>query len=365
VTAEDLRVVARRLVEERSPTATVRAVAATPEGVDWALWEQMAAVGWLGLWVDERFGGAGRFPDEMVVVLAELGRALAGAPFLSTALLGAAALGAAEDDDVRNEHLPQLVAGRCRVAVALTAAFGGRHGQAPLAEVRRGHARLRGACRFVADAHVADLVVVHAIGDDRIERLYLLPADHDGVGITVEPTVDETRRLCRIEFDGVDVADGALLVPEGRTAGLVEHLVRLAAVGLAADSAGGGRRALETTVRYTKDRSQFGRPIGSFQAIKHRCADMYLRVEAADTTVGVAAAAGLDDQVSSSVAKSCAADAYASVVHDAVLCHGAIGAMWEHDLHLYLKRAKLNQVLYGSSAWHRRRIVDGVMAAEA
>jgi alkylation response protein AidB-like acyl-CoA dehydrogenase len=359
-----LREMARQLLDKESPTDTVRAVAATADGFDADLWACLADVGWTGLWVAEEFGGAGHHPLELAVILEELGRHAAGGPFLATALLGAAAIGASTDTSVRHDHLPALVAGRRKVAVAMTAAFGSRDAVVR-AETDPGGVRLSGSCRFVPDAHVADLLVVYAMGDGT-EGLYLLDRDAPGVDVAVEPTADETRRLCRLVLDGVTVNASSLLVPQANTAELVEHLVRLAALGLAADSAGGARCALEMTVDYTKQRRQFGRTIASFQVIKHRCADMYLQVEASASSVMQAAAETLSDSgdaVASSVAKSYACDAYVSVTHEAVLTHGAIGAMWEHDLHLFLKRAKLNQALFGSSAWYRRRIVDTTIAA--
>ena len=358
---DDLRDMVRHLLEKESPVPRSRAVAEAGDGFDHELWRCLAEAGWTGLWVDELFGGAGHHGRELVIVLEELGRHLVGGPFLSTALLGAAALGAA-GDALRRDHLPALALGERRVALALTAAFGGHKAEPLRAVVGAGGARLDGTTRFVPDAHVADLLILHAIGDDGTERLYVVDRDQRGVDVAVEPTVDATRRLCRVRLDGVAVPDAALVVPPERTPALVEELVRLAAVGIAADCAGGARRALELTVAYAKDRSQFGRAIGSFQAIKHRCADMYLQVEGASTVLACAAAA-LDDAAATSIAKSYAADAYVSVVHDAILTHGAIGAMWEHDLHLHLKRAKLDQVLFGSSAWHRRRIVDATFAA--
>jgi alkylation response protein AidB-like acyl-CoA dehydrogenase len=357
----ELRDVARNVLAKESPTGRVRVVAEEGSGVDEALWQLLVDLGWTGLWVPEEHGGAGIHREAMSVILEELGRCVAGGPFLSTALLGAAALGASAHP-ARGEHLAAIAAGTRRTALALARPHSDRRGALVVARTAGLRTTLTGSCPFVPDAGTADLLVVHAVTDDGDDRLYLVDAGRAGVSVTAVPTVDQTRRLSQIDLDVV-VDDADLLVEPTATDSVLELLVRVSAIGLAADSAGGARRVLELAVEYAKDRIQFGRAIGSFQAIKHRCADMYLRVEGAATAVALAVAAedaGGHDPAAASIAKSYAGDAYVHVAHDAILTHGAIGAMWEHDLHLYLKRAKLNEALYGSSSWHRRRIVDAV-----
>ncbi|MFI5040376.1 MAG: acyl-CoA dehydrogenase family protein [Acidimicrobiales bacterium] len=358
----ELRGVARHVVTERSPMTSVRGLLDDPLGFDEDLWATAAELGWLGLELHEDYGGSDMSFRELGVVLDELGRGVVPLPFLATVVLGAGALVAAGSEAQREQWLPAVAQGERRLTVAL----GGRTGGYGLdamevtAAPLDGGWRLDGTAAFVPDAHAADAVVVAVVAPEG-PSLVLVPRSADGVAVDVTPAYDQTRRLCEVRLDGVLVEPSAVVGAPGRAGPVIDWLIERAGVALALDSHGGARRVMELSVDYAKERVQFDRPIGSFQAVKHRCADMFLAVEAAR----VAAETGARELPSSpgspsswaSIAKSYAADAYARVAGAAVEVHGGIGFTWEHDLHLFLKRAKLSQAWFGSSAWHRERLV--------
>jgi alkylation response protein AidB-like acyl-CoA dehydrogenase len=218
----------------------------------------------------------------------------------------------------------------------------------------------------VPDGHVADAVVVTATNDRAETVCALVRTSSPGVRVTVEPTVDQTRRLCRVELDRVEVADADLLGPPGTLTSLPRRLTSVGAIAACADAVGAAERILEVTVQYAKERRQFGRPIGSFQAVKHHCANMLILVEGSRAAVAHATSA-LDDPTgdadeAAAVAKSYAGPGCALACQLAVQVHGGIGFTWEHDAHLHLKRAKLDEALFGSASWHRRYLAGRVLA---
>ena len=361
---EELRSITRRVLEQRCPIDRVRSLANDPIGFDEPLWREAAELGWLGLEIPESYGGAGMSFAELAVVLDELGRGLVPLPVLSSVVLGTSAILVGGSNEQRSEWLPALAAGERRLAVAMTGESGrvGFEALGVAATIGGGGVHLAGDAGFVADAHVADALVVAARVGESIQ-LMLVPAGADGVRVTVELSQDQTRRLATVEFDGVKVAHAARL--SGGDA-LYDWLIDRAAIALAIDSHGGARRAMETTVQYAKDRIQFGRPVGSFQAVKHRCANMFVNVETSRVAADVAARTlpvgpGKPSRWAS-IAKSHAADAYVAVADSGIRVHGGIGFTWEHDMHLYLRRAKLNQALFGSSLWHRERLAEMLVA---
>ncbi|MQY09531.1 acyl-CoA dehydrogenase family protein [Actinomadura macrotermitis] len=331
---EELRRALRRFFADKSPSAEVRRLMGSAEGYDPKVWAQMAEqIGLQGLAIPEEYGGAGFGMRELAIVFEEMGRALVCAPYLAT-ILGAAAVLAAEDEELKWEVLPGIADGTMIAAVAVEGVTA--------RETAEGWA-LDGIASYVVDGHLADLVVV--CGDDG------LFAVQDGFGRTPLPTLDQTRRLTRLEFDGT---------PARRIGGPRRHVEDVAAVALAAEALGGAQRMLDLTVEYVKVRRQFGRPIGSFQAIKHRCADMFVLVESARSAVLQAAAVADESPeelpMAAAVAKAYCTDAYFQVAGEAVQLHGGIGFTWEHDAHLYFKRAKSCQELFGSAARHRERL---------
>jgi alkylation response protein AidB-like acyl-CoA dehydrogenase len=364
---EELQAVARKLLGAESPPIRVRSVVDEPGGFDRELWLTMADLGWLGIAVPAELGGAGGSFADLMVVLTELGRHVVPGPFFSTVVLGASAL--LQDGGARAaDEIAELVSGRLLVALVTGLVSGGG---GPVLESGGGGHRLSGTAACVADADIADLLVVAAHhGDDpKATSLVRVPMPTSGVDVQVLPSIDGTRRLCSARFDDVAVGRECVLGELGQGGVVLDWLIDKAAAALAADCLGGAERVLELTVDYAKKRVQFGRPIGTFQAIKHRCADMLLMVEASRAAVEDAAessaarAGGFSPEAA--IAKSYAGDAYALIAREGIQLHGGIGFTWEHDLHLFFKRAKLNQVWYGDSAWHRRRLARHLLGLES
>jgi alkylation response protein AidB-like acyl-CoA dehydrogenase len=361
---EELRHVARTVIAEQCPSAKVRPLIGEPLAFGADLWQTFAELGWLGLEIDEEHGGAGMGFAELAVVLEELGRGLVPSPFLSTVVLGAPAIAAAGDAEQRRRWLPGIAGGSVNVAVALDPPE--RRGPGVRVERRGGELRLDGACRFVPDAGLADALLIDA--NEPTTPLLLVAAGTPGMTIAPTPVYDQTRRLSEVRFDDVILGDEHHLGPAQQAPALRTWLRERAAVALALDSLGGARRALEVSVDYAKQRVQFGRPIGSFQAVKHRCADMLVAVEtarvAADTAVRELPGLGGPPSPWVPIAKSHATDAAVEVAGLGIAVLGGIGFTWEHDMHLYLKRAQLNQALYGTPAWHRDELVRLVAGRE-
>jgi alkylation response protein AidB-like acyl-CoA dehydrogenase len=291
-----------------------------------------------------------------------MGRALLPAPFFATAVLAANALLLSGDDAAGKEFLPGIAAG----ATIATLAFAGDDGRwSDLgAGVRAttagdGHA-LAGVTSFVLDGLVADLLLVVATTDAG-PSLFAVAGDAAGLARTPLFTMDQTRKLARVELDATP---GRLVGTEGDAASVVERTLQLAAVGLAHEQVGGAQRCLEMATQYAKDRIQFGRPIGSFQAVKHKCADMLVHVELARSAAYYAAwcAATQDDDlpVAAALAKSYCSEAYFSVAAENIQVHGGIGFTWEHPAHLYFKRAKSSQLLFGDPRYHRKLLARHV-----
>ncbi len=356
----------RRFLEEKSPVSEVFRWMESREGYDPGVWKQLAVeLGLLGVQVPERYGGTGFGSLELGIAMEEMGRALLCAPFLSTACLAAGALLEVGDEPARREWLPLLCSGDCVASLALLDA-----GDAwDPAEVRT-EARpdgsgyvLRGDKRLVTDGARADLLLVVARlpetrGRDGV-TLLAVRGDAQGLAATPVEGLDATRKLADLRLDG---ARGALIGVEGGAADGLDRALARAAAALAAESAGGAARCLEAAVDYAGQRLQFGRPIGSFQAIKHRCADALLEVESAKSAAYWACwtADARPDQLplAASVAKSFCDEAFGRVALDNLHVHGGMGFTWEADCHLYLKRARANAALLGSPAQHRRRIAE-------
>jgi alkylation response protein AidB-like acyl-CoA dehydrogenase len=286
-------------------------------------WSSIVDAGWAGLEVPEQFGGAGATFGEVAVICEEMGRAASTTSYLGSAVLGVATLNALQPSETRDKLLTDTASGAVRIAVALE------------------------STDFVPDAEGADLVLVIADGG------VVAPA----VSVTPRPVLDETRRLATVtaEDDGAEVLafDGE---PEAAIRGLSDRV----AVALACDSLGLSEQMLSATVGYAKVRQQFGRPIGSFQAVKHACADMLVSISVSRELVAAAVQAIVENRrdagVAAAMAKSHACAAAVDIVGKAMQLHGGIGYTWESGIHVYLKRAALNRALFGSPAAHRRRL---------
>jgi alkylation response protein AidB-like acyl-CoA dehydrogenase len=363
----ELRDSARRLLADRSSSERVRALLDDGTGHDPALWAAMADLGWPAIAVPEAWGGLGGAFADLAVVLHELGRQVTPAPVLASAVLGAGALSWSPNTALAAEVLPPLAAGDVIVTAALSGATGSYEpSQLSVAwSARPGSVALDGVARFVPDAHVADHLAVSARDAAGAVAVALVDGRAPGVTIEVEPTYDATRRLGRIAFDGVTVPHGRLLAEPGAGNDLHHRLVALGATAVACDAVGAAERLLELSTAHAKSRRQFGRPIGSFQAVKHHLADMFTAVEASRAAAAFAVAA-IDDhgdvgdvgdlRHAAAVATSFAAPACARVAQLAVQVHGGIGFTWEHDAHLFLKRIRLDEALFGTAKWHRQHL---------
>ncbi|HEX5631394.1 MAG TPA: acyl-CoA dehydrogenase family protein, partial [Acidimicrobiia bacterium] len=363
---EMLRATARRFLNDKAPTTVVRRLMETDAGFDTGLWAEIAAQGWQAMAVPEEFGGAGYGIVEQGILMEEMGRTLFPAPFLSAVVLGAdliLRLGTAEQ---RKELLPDVASGERRPALAQLEASGRWGSEGIVMTVPRsgGDLILTGTKSFVIDGHTADtlLVVVRAEGSIGADGVSVVVVDATAPGISrgrVE-TMDMTRKQAEVRFDQVRVPRSAILGEEGSAWPILDEVNIRAAVALAFEQVGGAERCLEMAVTYAKDRVQFGRPIGSFQAIKHKCADMLVRVEGAKSAAyhaGWAAAADDPDlAVAAPLAKSYCSEAYFFCAAESIQVHGGIGFTWEHDAHLYLKRAKTDELLFGTPAQHRERL---------
>ena len=341
---EQLRDTVRRLLTDRSPMRRVREIADGADGYDPALWRQLADLGLLGLAIPEQYGGAGSGHIEQSVVAEELGRALTPTPFLGT-VLAAGLLLATDDEDARKDLLPRIAAGDTIATVATNLAIAARHdGDDHL---------LTGRATPVLDGDRADLVLV-ATGDG----VFAVTADSPGLTRTRLTALDPTRRLATLDLADAPARRLACTDPAAATA----HLADLAGVTLAAEQVGGLLRCVEMTVDYAKIRVQFGRAIGSFQAVKHGCADMHVAGELAYSALRHATWAAdhspAELPVAASLAAAYCSAAYFQVAADTIQLHGGIGFTWEHDAHLYYKRAKTSELLFGDPTHHRAALAD-------
>jgi alkylation response protein AidB-like acyl-CoA dehydrogenase len=366
---EILRDSARRFFESECTTQFVRRRMAEPAAVTDEFWQKLAEQGWLGILYPEEEGGSGLGLVDVVVLMEEMGRSVMPGPFLSTVLLGGAAIAEAGAPAQRRQWLPQIVAGSAKAALAWTEpnlrwdaagiTLGGREAG--------GGFTLSGSKLFVGDAHLADILVVAARTRDgsTLEdgvSLFMVPKDTPGLTITVLPTIDETRKLCEVRLDSVALPAGALLGEIHQGWAPLSKVIARATVALAAEMCGGAQQVLDMTVAYAKMRVAFGKPIGSYQGVKHQAADMLVALENAKSLTYYAAWAvdqGLDEaSLAVSMAKAAASDMSRKVAGTGIQLHGGIGMTWEHDLQLYFKRAKASEVAFGDATWHRERVAQ-------
>jgi alkylation response protein AidB-like acyl-CoA dehydrogenase len=360
---EELRRAVGRFLADKSPEAEVRRLMATTEGYDPAVWKQMAdQLGLQSLTIPEEYGGSGFSYVELIVVLEEMGKALLCAPYFSTVALGANALLTAGDDEAKHRWLPGIASGETIATLAITEESGRWELDAVelAASSSAGGWTLDGHKSFVLDGHVATLVLAVARTDAGL-GLFAVEGTADGLTRTPLPTMDQTRKQARLEFAGTP----AVLVGHPGDAGPgVAKTLDLAVVALAAEQVGGAQHCLDSSVEYAKTRVQFGRPIGSFQAIKHKCADMLLEVESARSAAYYAGWAAAEDSdelpVVASLAKSYCSEAYFHAAGENIQIHGGIGFTWEHDAHLYFKRAKSSELLFGDPAYHRELLAQRI-----
>jgi alkylation response protein AidB-like acyl-CoA dehydrogenase len=360
---EALRSSIRKFLTDTSPEPEVRRLMETAEGYNPQVWQQMAEqLGLLALIVPTEYGGQGFSFLELIVVFEEMGRSLLCAPFFSTVAMATTLLLALDDEMACKDLLPQIADGSRIATVALAEEKGTwipADVMMPAARAETGWA-LSGEKFYVTDGHIADLVLVVARTP---AGLSVFAVDKEAAGLTAHlfSAMDKTRKLARLTFDGTPAR---LLGPEGGAETAVAKMLDLAAVALAAEQVGGAQRVLEIAVAYAKIREQFGRAIGSFQAIKHKCANMLLEIEASKSAAYYAGWAAAEDNaelpIVASVAKAYCSEAYVHAAGENIQIHGGIGFTWEHPAHLYLKRAKSSELLLGAPDYHRERLLQGL-----
>jgi alkylation response protein AidB-like acyl-CoA dehydrogenase len=360
---EELRNVVRQFLEAKSPEAAVREQMETERGFDPEVWKQMAEqLGLQSLTIPEEFGGQGFGYVELIVVLEEMGKTLVCAPYFSTVVLAANTLLQSGDDAAKKEYLPGIASGETIATLAFTEPSGkwDESGVEASASGSGDSWKLSGTKMFVLDGHTADLIIVAARTSKGVS---LFAVNGDAAGLTRTPlaTMDQTRKQAKLELDGVE---GRLIGEEGKGWDVLSTVLDLAAVALAAEQVGGAQRCLDMSVEYAKVRVQFGRPIGSFQAIKHKCADMLLEVESAKSAAYYAGwcASEMNDELPAvaSLAKAYCSDAYFHAAAENIQIHGGIGFTWEHPAHLYFKRAKSSELLFGDPTYHRELLAQRI-----
>jgi alkylation response protein AidB-like acyl-CoA dehydrogenase len=355
---EDFRCSLRDFLAAHSTEAEVRRLMETEEGFDPAVWTALTSdLGLTGLTVPEEFGGAGATVVDLAIALEEMGRVLLCAPFLSHVLATSVVLAADRTNTAR--VLPRLAAGTTRATLAVMESPHDWDGSTPstVATAAGDHYEITGDKRYVIDGGTADVLIVSATDDAAHRSLFLVERTAPGVEVALLPTMDLTRKLATARFDG---AIARLIGTPGSAPAILRYALSLAAVLQAAEQVGAAQQTLEMTVEYAKLRVQFGRPIGSFQAIKHKCADMFLAVESARSAAQHAAwaAASTPDEfgVAASIAKSHCSEAFARIAADNIQVHGGIGFTWEHPAHLYFRRARSSQIMFGPPSYHRELI---------
>ena len=365
---EMLRNSARDFLAKECPMTYVRQMMEDDRGFRDAQWRKMAELGWMGLVLPEEHGGAGFTFVDLVVVLEEMGRAVLPGPFFSTVVLGGVALAEGGSATQKEQYLPRLAAGELRVTLAQLEPNARWDADGVQLEARQagGGYALSGTKLFVPEAHTADLLVVagRAPGSKGAEgvTLFLVDARAPGVTTTLLKTMDQTRKLCEVVLHDVSVPAEHVLGAPGQGWKLLDRVVDRGKVGLCAEMCGGAQKVLEMSVEYAKVREQFGRPIGSFQAIQHKCANMLVEVESSKSATYYAAWAVANDvpeaPLAAAMAKAYCSDAYRHTAGEGIQIHGGIGFTWEHDMHIYFKRAKSSEVTFGDATWNREIVAQ-------
>ncbi|MGN6680097.1 MAG: acyl-CoA dehydrogenase family protein [Streptosporangiaceae bacterium] len=360
---QELRESVRRFLADRMPLPRVRELMESEDGTDEKVWSYAGnQLGLQGIAIPEEYGGAGFSFIEQAIVLEELGAALYPGPYLASAVLAATALLASSDESAKQDLLPGIASGETVATLAFTEDNGSWEPDAIglAASERDGDWVLDGHKSFVLDGHTAGLILVVARANDGLS-LFAVQAGAEGLVRKELPALDQTRRLARLEYSSVAAR---LIGTPGDADAILNRTLDVAAIAQAAEQLGGAQRALDMAVSYAKIRHQFGRPIGSFQAIKHRCADLLLEVESLRSAVGFAAAAVAEDSaevpVVAALVKALASDTYFHVAAENIQIHGGIGFTWEHDAHLYFKRAKACELFLGDASYHRERLATRI-----
>ena len=365
---EMLRRSAREFLAKECGPKVVRTLMESADGYDEALWKKIAGLGWTALGIPEQYGGVGTFLD-LVVVLEEAGRSLLPGPFFSTMALAVPALIEAGTEAQKKKVLSQIAEGSARATLALTEPSG-RWDAAGIrlgAQPKGGGWQLDGVKTFVADAAVADFIVVAARTRGEGEEgltLFLVERGVKGLEVRALETLDQTRRWYEVRFEGVQVGPDAVMGAPDQGWPHLKRALEWSTAALCAEMVGGVQKVLETSTEYAKTRHQFGKPIGIYQAVSHKLADMLVLSESGRSATYYAAwavdADAPDRSLASSMAKAYVSDAYRKAAGDGIQVHGGIGFTWEHDIHLYFKRAKSSEVTLGDATYHRELVAQAL-----
>lgn len=365
---EMLRSSARDFLAKECPPKVVRKLMEAPDAYDPALWKKVADLGWTALGIPEAYGGVGSFLD-LAVVLEEAGRALLPGPFFATMGLAVPAVVEAGTEAQKKEVLGAIAQGSARATLALTEPSGRWDAASVMlsAKPSGGGWQLDGVKLFVPDAEAADYMVVAARtrgeGDDGIS-LFLVKGRPKGLTVNPLKTLDMTRRWSEVRFDGVILDGDSLMGTRDNAWPQLKRALDWATAALCAEMVGGAQKVLETSTEYAKTRQQFGKPIGIYQAVSHKLADMLVLSESSRSATYYAAwavdADAPDRSLASSMAKAYVSDAYRKIAGDGIQVHGGIGFTWESDLHLYFKRAKASEVTLGDATYHRELVAQSL-----
>ncbi|MCB1616429.1 MAG: acyl-CoA/acyl-ACP dehydrogenase [Pseudomonadales bacterium] len=369
-----IRDTAESFLQDVSTSEAIRKAMATEDGYDPGLWQQICAdLYFQAITIPEEFGGMGLGFVELVAVFEQMGRFLLCAPYFSTVGLAANALLVAANAEQQAEYFPRILEGK-----TASLAYTGTSGKWDAATVDAVYKKegdsyvLNGEYRYVIDGHTADFLIVAArqegtLGEEGL-GLFIMPANSVGVERNWLPTMDQTRKQASVVLKNVSLSASALMSENAWPQ--LQKIIQLAQICLAAEQAGGTQQILDMTVEYTKERVQFNRPIASFQAIKHKAADMMLKAEVAKSAIYYAACVAQEavfngDEViaselpeASAMAKAHCSDSYFFNAGNAIQMFGGVGFTWEYDVHLYFKRAKSSELLFGNGAWHREQIAQ-------
>jgi alkylation response protein AidB-like acyl-CoA dehydrogenase len=357
---DELRQTVRRFMENESTEQTVRKLMETDRGYDARTWERMASeLSLLGLIVPEQYGGAGLGPVELGIVLEEMGRVLFCGPYLSTAVLATGAILSGADEATKSKLLPAISSGNAIGTLAFVEKSGRWDTESIAMRATRDSTnwKLDGVKDYVLDGHLADIVIVAARTDKGL-GLFHVDGGASKLERTALPTLDLTRKLGRLTFSGTSAT---LISGNADATPAIQHVLALASAMLATEQVGGAQRCLEQSVEYAKTRLQFGRPIGSFQAIKHKCADMLVEIEFARSAAYNAAFCAADTDVkelttAAHIARSYCSETFFHAAAENIQIHGGMGFTWEHPAHLYFKRARASSMMFGDPIDHRQKL---------